>query len=975
VEGTPIDLREVPGRTVRGLRALSGSLIVKILSELRSAGTPAERVWIRGGHFTGEMDLEGVVLKCPVIFESCRFERPLTLVQSELSMLRIAASSLASEMEASGMKVTGSVELTGGFEAAGAVDLSDSKIDGALDCSGGRFLLSHPDRPALTLGGAAIGSDVLCGPNFEVRGMFSMSGARVQGKVFLIGGEVRNESGIALHADLIEARGGMAWGRGFLVRGETRLADAQIRGKLLMTGGRFLNPGRTAIEADGLTVSGDLNVGNGFLAEGLVYLGGARIGGSFRASGGQFVEPGDVALHLDNAEVGQSMYFRRGFRALGEVRLVAAQVKGQLSCGEGRFESPHGDALSADAIVIGTDLFMTDNFRARGEVRLLGARVAGQLSIKNAVIENHDADALSADGITVEGGAMLGRRLGIRGGVRFNEAQISGQLEFHGCHISRRGGGVALLTDGMNVQGSLIFGEGTTVEGPSACRRMQVRGGLFISGATFSNPLGPSVLLDGSTISSDFRLGPGVTVEGRLEAHGLRVARNCLMLAAEIRMPGQFALLAQSVTVGGNFICRAGSKAVGEVNFAGIEVAGQLVFDDCSFENPSGISLSLEGGSAAELRLDDDFSSRGEVRLLGMNVKRQVSCAGGKFSNLGGRALVCDGTQIGGSLLLSSQFTAKGMVRMASAKIGEGLVCTDGTFWNPGDIALNLQGAEAGAVLCLGHFHASGEISALGLRVERNMAIGGQAIAASLDRYAWNLQDARISQELRINPERPMFGGVKLKGASVGKLTDGPQAWIGDYEITGLSYGALPEESPPPRRRWWRKDQPLDSRVKWLKGNYSGYQPQLYDKLAQIYETSGDDTRRRRILIEKQRQRRSSLARPERLWSWIEDLLVGYGYRTWKAIIPFMLFFALGTAFFHANGEEIGQKVPTQDPPPFHSYTYTLDLLVPVVNLGQRENWTAHGEAQTVATILVVFGWILTTAIIAALTGLVRRSD
>jgi hypothetical protein len=51
---------------------------------------------------------------------------------------------------------------------------------------------------------------------------------------------------------------------------------------------------------------------------------------------------------------------------------------------------------------------------------------------------------------------------------------------------------------------------------------------------------------------------------------------------------------------------------------------------------------------------------------------------------------------------------------------------------------------------------------------------------------------------------------------------------------------------------------------------------------------------------------------------------------------------------------------------------YTLDLLLPVVNLHQRDAWVAHGAAQWGA-LLTIAGWILATAWIAALTGVFNK--
>jgi len=51
----------------------------------------------------------------------------------------------------------------------------------------------------------------------------------------------------------------------------------------------------------------------------------------------------------------------------------------------------------------------------------------------------------------------------------------------------------------------------------------------------------------------------------------------------------------------------------------------------------------------------------------------------------------------------------------------------------------------------------------------------------------------------------------------------------------------------------------------------------------------------------------------------------------------------------------------------------TLDALLPIVDLGQRHAWQAHGAALYWTWAFMAAGWILTTAVAAGLTGLLRR--
>ena len=53
---------------------------------------------------------------------------------------------------------------------------------------------------------------------------------------------------------------------------------------------------------------------------------------------------------------------------------------------------------------------------------------------------------------------------------------------------------------------------------------------------------------------------------------------------------------------------------------------------------------------------------------------------------------------------------------------------------------------------------------------------------------------------------------------------------------------------------------------------------------------------------------------------------------------------------------------------------YALDLLLPVINLGQDGAWKPAGAGQWFATALVLLGWVLATTVAAGATRLLRRN-
>jgi hypothetical protein len=61
-----------------------------------------------------------------------------------------------------------------------------------------------------------------------------------------------------------------------------------------------------------------------------------------------------------------------------------------------------------------------------------------------------------------------------------------------------------------------------------------------------------------------------------------------------------------------------------------------------------------------------------------------------------------------------------------------------------------------------------------------------------------------------------------------------------------------------------------------------------------------------------------------------------------------------------------------QDQPPFHAFSYALDLLMPIPLFGQREHWIPVDWTLWLSYALIASGWILATALIAGATRVLR---
>jgi hypothetical protein len=124
------------------------------------------------------------------------------------------------------------------------------------------------------------------------------------------------------------------------------------------------------------------------------------------------------------------------------------------------------------------------------------------------------------------------------------------------------------------------------------------------------------------------------------------------------------------------------------------------------------------------------------------------------------------------------------------------------------------------------------------------------------------------------------------------------------------------------------------------------------------------------------------------------DVTSGYGYRPWLEIVWIALLALLGAKLFEAGREcfiplrdrvyltnewTSKHQLPA-DYPAFDPIIYSLDVLVPFANFGQREFWVPTNTVGGFAfasyawrPVHMMLGWLFTTIFVGAVTGLIKR--
>jgi hypothetical protein len=382
-----------------------------------------------------------------------------------------------------------------------------------------------------------------------------------------------------------------------------------------------------------------------------------------------------------------------------------------------------------------------------------------------------------------------------------------------------------------------------------------------------------------------------------------------------------------------------GARIVGDLDLANTRLQTSLLFEYCVFDG----DLLLAEATTRSLRLRGCHLTHLDASRITLDGELEVAgCRLDSISLYGART---GDVEISGSTFTST-----------SDAVQADLAAIDGAFYCH-DAVLNgqlrLPGAHVKGYVELDGSTIGGGVLARNLDVDNGMYC---RLGFTADRAVctvegdFDLRGARIKRELRLDAARPTV--LDLRQAQVDSLWDDPAHWPRETRLDGLRYEDLAPRLPAP------------ARLDWLSRDRTGYQPQPFEQLAAHYRRIGHDEDARRVLLHKQRERHRTLAPPGRVWGLIQDLLVGYGYRPWLAGLWILALLAAGTVFFAVTPPAATRA----DPPAFSPPAYTLDLLLPVVNLGQEAAWSPHGPGQTIAHSLIIAGWILATAVIAGIT-------
>jgi hypothetical protein len=441
----------------------------------------------------------------------------------------------------------------------------------------------------------------------------------------------------------------------------------------------------------------------------------------------------------------------------------------------------------------------------------------------------------------------------------------------------------------------------------------------------------------------------------------------------------------------------AGVRITGHLDLGGADLVRAVWLEQCYFDEPPHfadartrtiriVQSYLPGLNAQSARIDGqlDLSStivKGRLRLVMAHVTGELILNGSTLVNSDDWTLFAGGLTVDGGFFGRHGFESRGAMRLVGAHLNGG-VFLDHAYLNGGGgdalVADNLT--VEGRMVC-DDLVADGALRLPGARINGQLSWDGATIHSAQESGL----DLRrlVAEELLLTTAKPVRGLIDLGNARVSVLRDDPMTWPTDIRLDGFTYDSLAaplkRDQRDSRRRLYPSDSastsadtlPASSRLIWLGLNGVGYRPQPFEQLAAFYRRIGHDDQARKVLLVKQRRRRSTQKLGGKLWGYLLDWSVGYGYRPWLAAIWLITLVTIGSITF------AWRPPPPIDPatsPPFNSLVYTINLLLPIGQFVQPNQWNPNGSERWFAYSLVGVGWLLASTVIAGVTRVLNRS-
>ncbi len=318
------------------------------------------------------------------------------------------------------------------------------------------------------------------------------------------------------------------------------LLGCTIPGTLSLEGSRV-----TGIRGDRAIINGSVFLWNNFESLGLIRFVGARIGGSLSLDGANIGKKNNISIMANRSKISGPVRMCHEFRANGKVSFVGAHIRGDLICINGHFSGDISHSINADRAMIRGSSLLKSGFTAASKVSFNGAQIGGNLDCSNGKFSNKKGKSLSANSATIKRDVILSNQFQSIGEVSFIGTRVFGSIDCsNGKFYSKKG--EAFCADGAYVKGDILFRSDFSSKGEVRIIGAQIGGDLDCSDGKFN----------------------GINRE---------------------------ALSADRCTIKGGAFLRDTFKAIGEVRFCGASVGADLDCSNAVFLSRKKVSFNGEG--------------------------------------------------------------------------------------------------------------------------------------------------------------------------------------------------------------------------------------------------------------------------------------------------------------------------------------------------------------------------------------------
>lgn len=668
----------------------------------------------------------------------------------------------------------------------------------------------------------------------------------------------------------------------------------------------------------------------------------------------------------------------------GPAIFVNSNINNDFIANAAEFSHMNHIAVFASLRVGGTAFFASTKFS--GPVDFFSADIGGHLEANGAEFRNPNQKAVFTS-------------MQIGGNASFVSSKFSGPVVFENTEI--KGNLVteeAIFSGLVNFDSAVIAGHfkgrGTqfmSTAQPVYLSNMKLGGHVYFFNVKCSGP----VFFVSSSISGDFH-GNNLTFlnpQQRITFNLMKVGGNVYLPKAKIS--GLVAFF--SAEIKGHFEANGGEFR--DANFNNLRVGGNMQLPEVKFSGPVSFVSAEVGGdfeaNQAEFR-DSNFNNMkvgglvnlhgakffGETIFIGIEIRRDFGVQKAKFEGDPNKELIFSNARVGGNVIFAetrclspvnfinaeitgdidiSQSRFEKRVDFSTMKVGNWVRITETAFLDrlymndARFLHVNIQGPKQGDTkgfpsfpLDLSRTEIKGELSLKHVTLQRVIASALRVAGPT------TFEDLIIEDEL--NLDYSGFSTISMLKVSWPKSRNA-------LRLNGMTYQLI---SAGTEEDSWKRLLQL------VKG--SKYDANVYAKLETFFRQQGYADRADEVFVEHKRvERKEFLQNIRWLWSWLMEYLVWHGRKPEWALFWSLVIIFVGSFVFNRKGME--PKHPTADPLRYNALWYSLDLFLPIVDLGVTNLWGPTKDrwfARNYVYVHKILGALMIPLGLAAVTGIIK---